>query len=467
MITLARRKAWLAAAAFAVAAFATAPASADDKPTKDGIPEDSIATILPGNGDPGGIRKRLAERGFTYGFVLTSEAIANAAGGVRRGAIFDGKLEVFVNADLEKMLGARGLSAFANMFQIHGSGGISRDYVGGFNTISNIEALPTTRLSEAWFEQKFFADTVSLRVGQLAADAEFFISDQSVFFMNSDWPAITKQDLPSGGAAYPLSTPGVRLKVTPNDATTFLLALFNGDPSGPGPADPEIKNHYGVNFRVQDPPFLIGELQYRYNQGKDDTGLAGIVRLGAWHHFGEFDSQRFDAAGLSLANPLSSGIAARLRGNSGIYGVIDQQVYRPRGAAADEGVQIFSRVSLSPSDRNPVNFYLDGGIVFSGMVPGRKEDKFGATFIYSNISSAARALDRDAIIYSGQAQPVRDYEMNIAVAYMAQIVPGWTLQPEFHYVIHPGGHIAAPAPANPSVPIKNASVFALRSVIKY
>jgi len=64
--------------------------------------------------------------------------------------------------------------------------------------------------------------------------------------------------------AYPLSTPGIRLKFEPNKQIAFLAALFNGDPSGPGPEDAQIKNRYGLNFRVQDPPLLMGEAQYRY-----------------------------------------------------------------------------------------------------------------------------------------------------------------------------------------------------------
>jgi hypothetical protein len=43
-------------------------------------------------------------------------------------------------------------------------------------------------------------------------------------------------NLPSGGAAYPLSTPGVRLKVDPVKNVSLLLAVLNGDPAGPGPA---------------------------------------------------------------------------------------------------------------------------------------------------------------------------------------------------------------------------------------
>jgi len=450
-------------ALLAFAAISSARAATEEIDAN-GAPVPSISTSLPNDPDKG-LRKWLNERGLTYSFVLTSEVLGNVAGGMRTGGVFQGKLETIIRADLEKMLGLRGLSFFTNSFVIHNTGGIRRNYVGSFNTISNIEALQTTRLSELWLEQKI-GDTFSVRFGQLAADAEFFIANYSDFLMTSDWPTITGLNLPSGGPAYPLSTPGIRLKYEPNKQTSFLLALFNGDPSGPGFEDPQVKNRYGLNFRVQDPPLLMGEAQYRYNQEKDATGLAGSWKLGFWHHFGQFENQRFDALGLSLADPLGNGIPARLAGTSGIYGIVDHQLYRPPGGAADSGILMFSRVAASTPDRNTVDFYWDGGLIFAGMLPNRAEDKVAATFLYAHASSYGAALDRDRIFVTGLPLPVRDYELNLAFAYYAQIVPGWTLQPAVHFVFHPGGHILNPFLSPPGA-APNATVLALRSVIVY
>jgi porin len=258
----------------------------------------------------------------------------------------------------------------------------------------------------------------------------------------------------------------VRLKYE-SGPLKLLLALFNGDPSGPGPDDAQVKNRYGLNFRVTDPPLLMGEAQYKYNQEKTDTGLAGIIRVGFWHHFGEFNSQRFDTMGRSLADPLSNGIAARLRGTTGFYGIIDQQLYRPVGGGPDSGISVFSRFGISTPDRNPTELYWDGGIVFSGMWPGRPDDKIGATFLYTKMSRDAAALDRDTIFFSGTPTPIRDYELNLALVYQAQIVPGWTIQPAIHYVMHPGGHIPDPNATVTGAAIKNATVLAVRSVITY
>jgi porin len=399
----------------------------------------SIAGSLPYNGDPGGARKWLSDRGINYTLIYTNDVLSNVSGGLKRGTIDQGLLEGRLTIDLEKLAGWQGLTFFANGFQIHDTGRIRRDYVGGINTIAAIEAVPTTRLSELWLEQKFLGGMASLRAGQLAVDAEFFFSDLSAMFLQSDWPTIAAANLPSGGAAYPLSTPGVRLKIEPIKNVALLLAVFNGDPAGPGPGDEQLRNRYGLNFRVSDPPFVIGEAQFRLNPDKNDTGLATTLKIGGWTHFGEFSDQRYANDGSLLGDPLGSGIPAQHRGNFGIYGIIDQQIYRPPGGGPDSGISIFSRASLSPSDRNLFDAYVDGGIVFAGFVPNRPQDRFGVSAIYARFSNSVRAFDQDQIVFTGLPGTVRDYEANIEVSYVAQIVPGWTLQPDFQYISHPSG----------------------------
>ncbi len=414
------------------------PADADDAgPDANGITAPSIASSLPNHGDPFGARKELAGYGITAVFNYTNDGLANVDGGIKRGMIDQGLLETRLTIDLEKAIGWHGASIFANTFQIHNTGQILRDYVGGINTIAAIEALSTTRLSELWLEQTFDKGKGSVRIGQLAADEEFFFSDLSAMFLQSDWATIVAEDLPSGGAAYPLSTPGVRIKYAPDSKTTFLFAVLNGDPAGPGPGDPQTRNRYGLNFRVADPAFVIAEIQLRNDPS--DKGLSHTYKFGAWGHFGSFDDQRFANDGTLLADPAGSGEAARHRGDGGIYAVIDQQIYRPSGGPKDSGIGVYTRISGSPSDRNLIDFYVDGGIVVSGMVPHRPDDKFGVGFIYSKYSDGRADFDRDLGTFTGTSVPVQDFEANVELSYIYQIVPGWTLQPDLQYIWHPSG----------------------------
>ena len=424
-----------------------------------GIVSPSIATSLPADGDPSGVRKRLGDRGISYSLVYTGEVLGNVSGGVRRGGIYEGKLEGLLNIDFDKLTGWKGLNLFANGFQIHRSRGLRDDHFDSLITVSNIEAVSSTRLSEIWFEQKMLGDKISLRIGQLAADAEFFVSDYARMFVSNDWPTILGANLPSGGPAYPLSAPGARLKLTPDEHWTLLVGIFNGDPGNQATA-----NRHGTNFRVNDPPLVMGELQFRFNQDKDASGLAGILRLGGWYHFGEFEDQRLDDAGLSLAASVSSGNARRLRQTSGIYGIVDQQIYRPRGGGPDSGVSVFGRVGGTQSDRNLIDLFFDTGIVAAGMFPGRPDDKFGASLIFAKISDSARALDKDAIAF-GVQQPVRNYEMLLEVSYQFQLVPGWVVQPLFQYVFNPGGNV--PDPSGSGHAVRSGALLGLRSTMTY
>jgi porin len=432
-------------------------------PDQNGVTSPSIATSMPYNGDPWGTRAWLAGLGLTYNFIYTHDSLANVHGGLRRGLVDQGKLEYNTTFDFEKLTGWHGLTFYTNVFFIHNTGRFRRDFVGGVNTIAAIEADSTVRLSELWAEQKFWDDKASLRVGQLAADVEFFYSELSFPFLQSDWPTITALNLPSGGPAYPLSTPGVRLKVEPTPDITMLLAVFNGDPAGPPPPeDEQVRNRYGLNFRLQDPPFIITETQIRANHGKSDSDLARAVKLGAWAHAGDFDDPRVARDGTLLAALNGSGEPLRRHGNFGFYGVFEQQLYRPKGGAWDSGISLFGRVSASPGDRNPIDFYADGGIVFSGMVPGRPDDKFGVSVMFARYSDAAREFDRDRIAFTGLPGVVRDFEANLELNYTFQIISGWVVQPILTYVWHPSGKAAISPETS-----RNATVIGLRSMWQY
>lgn len=434
----------------------------------DGISSLSIANSLPNRGDPFGTRAAFAKWGISTDAIYTGEVLSNVRGGLRRGSLYGGKLEMNIAADLNKLLGLSGLSFYVNAFQIHQTKGISRNYVGNLNTISAIEALPSTRLSEIWLEQKLFGGIASIRAGQLAADTEFTIANYSLPFITSDWPGILANNMPGGAAAYPLSTPGIRLKIDPDKQNSFLFGIYNGDPAGRGPPDSEIRNRNGTNFRMKDPALLLAEYQYRYNQDDKDKGLAGIVRLGAWNHLGRFNDQYRDTNGISLASSASTGIAARYRGDFGLYGILDQQIWRPEGGTADDGIAMFTRLFVSPSQKNLIGLFWDAGLLASGIVPGRPKDKVGVTFLYAQLTDDAARLDRENLIKAGLYRPMAHSELSFEVSYVAEIVTGWTVQPNISYVIRPGaGHARTEANGLIVAPPKDALVFGLRTTLVY
>jgi porin len=406
--------------------------------------------------------------GIKFAATYIGEVLANPTGGLEQGATFEGRLNLALDLDFDKLAGWKGLTAHANIFVIHGDG-LSRTNLRNFFVVSGIEALPTARLYEAYVEQKFFHDKWSIRAGQLAADSEFIASKYTDVFTNASlgWPAITAVNLPAGGPSPPLAAVGARLSAKLNDNVTLLGAVFDGDSAGPGPGDPQQRNRYGLNFRVNDPPLLLGEMQFGWKSIAPNDDHAGALKIGGWHHFGMFSDQRFTADGRSIADPAGSGTGRMLRADDGIYSVIEQKIYGvPK--SKDRGVGVFMRTSASPSDRNLIDFYTDAGIDFIGLSDRRQNDKFGVAVGYAHVSKRAQALDRDYAFFMGQSDwPIRSSEALFTASYLYEIKAGWNLLPNFQYIFRPGGGATDAAGSDPGIRLKNASVFGVRSVMKF
>jgi porin len=443
-------------------------------PAAAGAKDETIEDWIPLPKEIGEWRKMMADRGFSFGINYVGDNIANVTGGTKRAAIHQGRFDFEGDLDFEKIAGWSGLKGHANVFAIYGHG-LTHTSILNLATISEIEALPETRLYEAWLEQTLWDGKLMIKVGQQAADVEFFDSQTDDLFINGTfgWPAIKATNLPAGGPAPPIAVPGIRIKAAPTDEITVFAAIFNGNPAAPGEGDPQLRDKHGLAFRVNDAPWLIGQVRYDYALNLSGQRLPGNITPGAWRHTGEFDDQRFTVTGQSIADPAGNGIARKLHGNFGVFGVLEQTLYRPaavteKGVSASvPGVTLFARAAYSPPDRNLIDFYADGGIGFVGFVPGRPIDRFGVAVAYMHIGGAVRALDVDTQAFSGLPTPVRSAETLIEMIYEMHVKPGWLLQPYFQYVFRPAGGIANPDDPLGIARIGDAAIFGLTTTIKY
>jgi porin len=374
---------------------------------------------------------------LTYG----SDANALISGGRQKGADYLGRIGLIADADLDRLLGWHGASAHVSIHQIHGRG-LSQHRIGNLLPVSGLEAEPALRLFNLWVQQAIGA-RADIRIGQFTAGQEFAISDTASLFVNSTfgWPGSFAADLPSGGPAYPLAAPGVRIAFAPDARTGIRLALFAGDPAGPGTGDPQRRDRHGLNgLRLAGKPFLIGEAQ-RSSGGADP---AVTMRLGFWLHFDRFADPRFDSGGRSLAAP-GAGAALQHRGNAGVYGIAD--------------------IVLWPADRNVIDLYADGGVTLRGPVPGRSADTIGIGLAVARISPALRGLARDLGDLTGATGPGPDFEAVAELSYQVQLGRGISLQPNVQFVIHPGGR--QPTPLGLGVATPDALVVGMRTSARF
>jgi porin len=391
--------------------------------------------------DWGGVRSYLEDNGITITLSYVNDFLANVGGGIRPGQIDLGAFQPQIDIDLQKLAGWEGGHIHVHWLMTHGPF-FSQTYLGNILAASNLEAGPVARLYALWYEQNAPDDKWSVRTGLMLADSQFAQSQTASSFINNgiSWPTFLAGNLPASGPAYPLPAPGVRVRVKPRDDLVFQAGVYSGDPTGGAGSNLPEPMPTGTVFSFRGGTFVIGEASYL----PSGWGLPGAYRIGAWYHTSSaFADQRYDTIGLSLANPNTTGVPLNHTGDSGIYGVIDQTLYRVPGTG-DQGVSAFVRAGGAPNDRNLINFYGDAGVVYKGLLSGRPDDKVGIATAYARVGENARELDADTATYGGSYFPIRGGETMIELMYQAQLTKWWTLQPDLQYIIRPGGGVLNP-----------------------
>jgi porin len=425
-------------------------------------------------GDMWGLRTLLSRYGLSFALQETSEVLGNVTGGAKRGADYDGLTQMVLQMDTQRAFGWYGGTFNVSALQIHGRN-LSADNLLTLQTASGIEADRSTRLWELWYDQKLDQEGQwDVRIGQQSLDQEFMASQNALLFVNTmfGWPMLPSADMPGGGPAYPLSAPGIRVRIRVADSWTLLAGVFNGSPVANNTGDPQLQNPSGTSFPLNGGALAIAELQYAYpalgNVVYPDkkAPLARVYKLGVWYDTEDFADQRFDNTGLSLADPASTGVPLKHCGNYAIYAVADQMLWQdPK--EDDRTLNLFIRVMGTPqTDRNLVDFSLNAGLTLNEPFYHRDDDTFGIGVGYARVSDRAAGLDSDTNFFNGSAGPVRGGEVFVEATYRYQLTPWCQLQPDVQYVFNPGGGIS-----NPNSPsgarVENELIIGLRVNIAF
>ena len=400
-------------------------------------------------GNMWGLRPFLSQYGISLALQETSEVLGNVTGGSRQGFEYDGLTQMALALDTNRAFGWYGGTFLASALQIHGRN-LSADNLQTLQTASGIEADRATRLWELWYDQKFLEENrLDVKIGQQSLDQEFIVSQNASYLINTmfGWPMVPSADLPGGGPAYPLSALGVRVRARPIDPLTFLVGTFSGSPAPRGTGDPQVLNPSGLSFPLNQGVLVFAEMQYQYPSlgsmlyANQEEPLARTYKLGYWYNSENFDDLLIDNAGLSLANPNSTGLPRTHRGEFGLYAVADQLVWVDP-TETDRTINLFFRALGAPqSDRNLITFSLNAGLTFHEPFLHRDDDTFAVGMGYAKVSATAAQLDQDTAFYTGTPFPVRGGETFVEATYQYQAAPWWQLQPDIQYVFNPGGGV--------------------------
>ena len=400
----------------------------------------------------------LTQRGIDYLATYSTELVGNPVGGLKGGMVFSGVLEAGLLFDTEKLFGWPGATVYISSLMSHG-GNLSDSYLGDLYAGSSMESENSIRLYEMWVDQSLLDESLSLRVGQLAADREFFGTDVGTLFMNTafSWPAVFS--LSVDAASFPVAALGARLRLDVS-GFRFQSAVFTGRPE---PLDEygDAINANGVYYNFDNGAMIFGEASYLTGTENGLADYPGVYKLGGWVHTGTSYDQRYDDTGLSLASPFSDQNPRSLHGNRGAYGVAEQKIWRPPHAVGEQGLSVFGRAATVPNDRNLVSLSLNGGAYYVGPFRARPHDVTGLGVSYNRVGDSARGLGADVNHYNSLFHlpkvPLPDYEVVAEWTYRFEIKPWWYLQPSVQCIIHPGGSSAIP----------NALVLGVRNTLSF
>jgi len=389
----------------------------------------------------GGARPWLSQHGADFEFFYIGSMPSIVSGGREIEKVYQGLLLMTLDLDSKRLAGYDGGRFHVGSLWLHGEKPFSDRFIGDLNKVNLIDYPNSLRLWELWYEQKFLDGKVGLKGGILSVDQDFImpeVSDRIFINQTFFYPTIAFDlfDIPGypvgrhGLPSSPLSALGLRLRWEPEPRWFAQAAVYDGNPD-------MSSSGTRINLNSQEGALAYAEGGYKWNHGKQDRGLPGTAKIGGWFHTDDFYDNFNTIRALVGAGP---GPTVHSQ-NYGLYATVDQVLFR-EGAADDpakQGLGAFARGGYAPADRNLVEWALDGGLVYRGLIPTRDWDALGVSaawmWMSRDIADGQRVVNGVA---PGSFVPV-DYEGLFELTYKAQLTAWWTLQPSVEWVAHPGG----------------------------
>lgn len=232
-----------------------------------------------------------------------------------------------------------------------------------------------------------------------------------------------------GAFGYPLATWGARVKFEPVESFYAMVGCYNGDP------DVKEGDRHGVDFSFNGPPFVIGEVGFRRNYGKDAEGLPGNLKLGGYFNGGSAEVFGSSPPGESPET---------VHGRYGLYILGDQALARWGDPAQKRHLGAFAAFVTAPDETiNQVPYFFDTGLVAYGFLRCRPRDFAGLAVVYGSYSGDLRRAEELQAV-TAPTTSVQTQEMTVELNYGWTVRPGLLMQPSLQYIVNPAGDKTIP-----------------------
>jgi porin len=276
------------------------------------------------------------------------------------------------------------------------------------------------------WDQKLFDDRLELSLGRLTTTSDFLSSPFYCQFVNNGicgQPPAPFFNIVNGLTAYPAAFWAGLVQVKPAKDTYVKVGVYDGDPN-------HGDDRHGLNFGFGNNGVLVvSEIGYKTKAGL--LGMPCRYSLGGYYHTGDFHDVAQDSAG---DNIFINNLPGRIHtGHEGLYVIFEQMLLR-NSARPDTGLNSFFTFVASPAeDKSTLPYFVNGGLIYEGLIPCRPKDKTDLGFYTAVFSDPLRHAQHEAGL-TGQTS-----ETDIELNHQIQITPYLYVRPNIQYVIKPNG----------------------------
>jgi porin len=359
----------------------------------------------------GGVAAGLDERGMALAAVYTGE-FARVLDGLESGHAYLDNVDITLETDMKKAFGIEGGTLF--VYVLGNSGGSPSKLAGDMQTVSNIDAPDTWKVYELWYQQNWVEDRYSLKGGLYDFNSEFDVTETGALFLNSSFgigPEIA-QSGENGPSIFPTTSLALRGRFNASNGVYAQAVALDGVAG-----DPERAN--GTRIELDRDDGLLLATEVGHVRDADETRGYRKFALGSWRYT---TAVAEDAAGVAIS----------ARENRGFYALAEGLLLAERGDPA-QGLSGFLRYGRADDRINQLDSYFGAGVVYKGLLPGRDDDHAGIAL--ARAGNADRFREQSSL----QGSTLRSDETAIEISYRAQLAPWLALQPDYQYVIDPGG----------------------------
>lgn len=403
------------AVALGVLAFAP-PAMADDL--------DPSAYV---SGDWHGARAKLHERGVDVLVTYVNQIAANGRGGERHAASYADQIMVDGNFDLERMAGVGGASLHVTVTDRNG---VDLNDKAGLGLLLSPQEIygygRTTRLAQLYYQQKLWADRVTVKLGRMPMSGDIF--PFSCEFQNLTFCGAVPGYITPNWFTWPVSQWAISANTKLSDTLHLETAVYQVNPSFTRNDEAlELGNPSGTTGA-----HLVAELTW----APEVKGLRGAYRVGVWRNTGQFEDLYLNQAGAPIGQ--QGGEARTLNRASGFYLMAEQPVFQhpddPR-----RSLTLFANIIQSDRDVSYVASIWQAGLFWRGPLASRPNDTVGVAAARSSVNRASRRRIEEQNARLGEETAIPQVEYPIEIYYGLAVTPAIVARPNLQYIHNPGG----------------------------